>query len=102
MTRTRSRYLLRDTLKVWVANVIGLTPALGIFFVNEADPTGGGTGHTIRICELEGVPVAALHGRAGWSRSRDRTKNATTAYPTLSPKTNERRYPVDLNYSPFV
>jgi|GEM_PF-5309308 len=45
-------YLLCDTLKVTGSESVGLVPAsLGRFFVNEADPTGGGTGHAIRVCE---------------------------------------------------
>ena len=34
-----------------------LAPATpGIFRVNPADPKGGGTGHTIKVCELLSVP----------------------------------------------
>ena len=53
------RYLLRDTLKVTGCPELELAPAVaGIFYVNEADPLGAGTGHTIRVCQAHGVPVA--------------------------------------------
>jgi hypothetical protein len=63
---SKATYQLRDTLKVTGSESLGLAPAsLGIFFVNEADPTGGGTGHTIRVCEVQGVPVAT---QTAWGR----------------------------------
>ena len=56
---SKAAYLLRDTLKVVGSEVLGLAPTtMGIFFVNENQPNGGGTGHTVRVCELNGVPVA--------------------------------------------
>ena len=64
---SKATYLLRDTLKVTGSEALGLTPAaLGIFFVNEADPTGGGTGHTIRVCAAQGVPVATQAEWGSW------------------------------------
>ncbi len=54
----KAAYLLRDTLKVIGAPEIGLSPATaGVFYVNEADPLAGGTGHTIRVCMERQVPV---------------------------------------------
>jgi hypothetical protein len=51
-------YLLRDTLKVIGAPELGLAPAVaGVFYVNEAAPLSGGTGHTIRVCLQREVPV---------------------------------------------
>ena len=62
--RTRSRhtakllYLLRDTLKVTGSKSLKLSPAAcGIFYVNEWKPFSGGTGHTIRVCEQNRLPV---------------------------------------------
>jgi hypothetical protein len=55
---SRATYLLRDTLKVVGPEALDLTPAaLGVFFVNKSDPTRGGTGHAIRVCAVQGVPV---------------------------------------------
>ena len=63
---SKATYLLRDTLKVTGSEALGLDPAaLGIFFVNEADPTGGGTGHTIRVCDGQGVPAIT---QAEWGK----------------------------------
>jgi hypothetical protein len=55
---SKGAYLLRDTLKVLGAPELGLTPAkAGIFYANAEDPLAGGTGHTIRVCLLQGVPT---------------------------------------------
>lgn len=54
---SKAAYLLRDTLKVLGSPALGLAPAaVGIFRVNPANPGGGGTGHTIRVCAEAGVP----------------------------------------------
>ena len=50
MMKQKSLYLLRDTLKV-------LGSPAGIFFVNEDDPEAGGTGHTMRVCRQNSIPV---------------------------------------------
>ena len=61
------RYLLRDTLKVVGDAEHNLAPATaGIFYVNEKDPMGGGTGHTIRVCVRRHVPVAFQHVWKKW------------------------------------
>jgi hypothetical protein len=55
---SKSLYLVRDGLKVIGSAGLGLAPAsVAIFFVDESNPTGGGTGHTIRLCQQLGVPV---------------------------------------------
>jgi hypothetical protein len=54
----KARYLLRDTVKVIGSQGHGLAPAdAGLFFVNSVDPMKGGTGHTMRVCGIFGVPV---------------------------------------------
>ena len=54
----KTRYLLRDTLKVAGSPEQGLRPAAaGIFYVNEDDPLSGGTGHTIRVSQRASIPV---------------------------------------------
>jgi hypothetical protein len=51
-------YLLRDTLKVIGSKSLRLAPATcGIFYVNESKPLSGGTGHTIRVCRNNRLPV---------------------------------------------
>ena len=65
---SKATYLLRDTLKVTGSEALGLAPAvLGIFFVNEAEPSGGGTGHTIRVCGVQDVPVATQTEWGSWT-----------------------------------
>lgn len=54
----KARYLLRDTLKVVGSPGLGLRPAtIGVFYVNSQSPGSGGTGHTMRVCERNDVPV---------------------------------------------
>ncbi|MDZ4198831.1 MAG: hypothetical protein U1E27_06040 [Kiritimatiellia bacterium] len=78
--RAKAGYLLRDTLKVVGSDESGLTPAkAGIFYVNPEDPMKGGTGHTIRVCQDVGVPVAFQNEWMKWGdeksgvRSQDST-----------------------------
>jgi hypothetical protein len=64
---SKASYLLRDTLKVVGSPALALAPAtLAIFFVNPDRPTGGGTGHTIRICQLHAVPAATQSDWTPW------------------------------------
>lgn len=63
----KGAYLMRDTLKVLGCVELNLAPAnVGIFYVNEADPMGGGTGHTIRVCIEQGVPVVTQQHWRNW------------------------------------
>jgi len=51
-------YLLRDTMKVVGDTSVGLAPAtVAFFYVHPKRPQAGGTGHTVRVCQLVGVPV---------------------------------------------
>jgi len=51
----KARYLLRDTIKV--VGTSKLQPAtLAIFYDDLAKPKTGGTGHTMRVCEKNGIP----------------------------------------------
>ncbi len=54
--RATAQLILRDTLKV-TGTATFRPPVAGIFFVNAADPERGGTGHTMRVCRSQGVPV---------------------------------------------
>lgn len=63
----KGAYLMRDTLKVVGHAESGLAPATaGLFYVNEADPLSGGTGHTIRVCLEHNVPVVMQSVWLGW------------------------------------
>lgn len=54
----KSKYLLRDTLKV-TGSVSGNyhPPVAAFFYIDTADKYAGGTGHTIKVCEELHVPV---------------------------------------------
>lgn len=65
--RYRAQYLLRDALKVIGSERLGLGRAtIGCFYLNSTKPGGGGTGHTIRVCELLGVPVVLQEDWRQW------------------------------------
>jgi len=59
-------YLIRDTMKVTGFAPDFIKPICGIFYVDPEDPMKGGTGHTVRVCELEGVPVAFQDAWQNW------------------------------------
>jgi hypothetical protein len=55
--RKRGAYLIRDTLMVTGAPSHGISPAsFGIFYDDLLKPRKGGTGHTMRVCDNQGVP----------------------------------------------
>lgn len=56
--RYQAQYLIRDTLKVVGSKKFKLRSAtIGCFYLNSTKATGGGTGHTIRVCEKLNVPT---------------------------------------------
>ncbi len=57
-TYYKTQYLLRDALKVCGSESSKMRRAnIGCFYVNSNKASGGGTGHTIRVCRLLKVPV---------------------------------------------
>jgi len=65
--RSKSIYLLRDTIKVTGAEETGLSPATtGIFYVDRLDPMKGGTGHTVRVCRKQGIPAVFQEQWLNW------------------------------------
>lgn len=61
-----AQLILRDTLKVTGADDMP-PPVAGIFYVHAADPERGGTGHTMRVCRAQGVPVINQFQWLDWS-----------------------------------
>ena len=52
----KAAYIIRDTIKV--LGVSNLAPAnFGIFYDNLENPYEGGTGHTMKICEANNIPI---------------------------------------------
>ena len=67
MLHSKSMYILRDTIKVIGAVEAGLEPAtIGIFYENTENPMKGGTGHTIRVCNQQGIPVVLKKEWMNW------------------------------------
>lgn len=52
----KSKYLVRDTMKVVGYTEAFTKPAAAIFYVNLDDIESGGTGHTIRVCRNYNIP----------------------------------------------
>ena len=64
--RATAQLILRDTLKVTGTDTMP-PPVAGIFYVHAADPDRGGTGHTMRVCRAQGVPVINQFHWLEWS-----------------------------------
>lgn len=64
----KAAYLIRDTMKVVGHSDVFPKPVCALFYVNLEDPYAGGTGHTIRVCQQEGVPFAFQDSWAAWPR----------------------------------
>jgi len=63
----KADYLIRDTLKVLGNGADVPKPICALFYVNPEDPMEGGTGHTIRVCRMEGVPVVFQNDWETWT-----------------------------------
>lgn len=65
--RFKAQYLLRDALKVIGSEKLNFKPAnAGLFYLNSAKKTGGGTGHTIRLCKLQNVLAVMQSDWLNW------------------------------------
>jgi hypothetical protein len=62
----KASYLIRDTMKVIGHSEEFGPPVCGLFYVDLSDPEAGGTGHTIRVCRQQGVPVAFQDSWMRW------------------------------------
>lgn len=52
----KAAYIIRDTIKAIGTDKIKPT-TFGIFYDDLENPNVGGTGHTMNICELNGIPI---------------------------------------------
>jgi hypothetical protein len=67
----KAAYILRDTVKA--IGTKDVKPAtFGIFYDDLANPRSGGTGHTMQVCEANGIPLIDQRVWMGWL-----TKNIT-------------------------
>jgi hypothetical protein len=62
----KAAYLIRDTMKVTGHSEMFPKPVCALFYVDLNDPLAGGTGHTIRVCQQEGVPFAFQDSWQQW------------------------------------
>ena len=64
----KAKYLIRDTMKVIGVSEEIPKPIFALFYVDLDDPISGGTGHTIRVCQMENVPFAFQDSWGSWGR----------------------------------
>jgi hypothetical protein len=62
----KADYLIRDTMKVVGFSEEFPKVTAALFYVDPCYPMDGGTGHTIRVCQKEGVPVVFQHEWMQW------------------------------------
>ena len=62
----KAAYLIRDTMKVTGHSRTFPKPFCALFYVDPSDPMAGGTGHTIRVCQQEGVPFVFQDSWGQW------------------------------------
>ncbi len=61
----KAAYIIRDTIKVIGTETV--KPAtFGIFYDDLDNPKSGGTGHTMNVCEQNGIPVIDQSVWFGW------------------------------------
>ena len=61
----KAAYILRDTIKA--IGTDDIAPAsFGIFYDDLSDPKSGGTGHTMYVCEQNGIPIIDQSIWFGW------------------------------------
>lgn len=65
--------LIRDTMKITGMHESErpalVAPVAALFWVDPSAPEAGGTGHTIRVCRLRGVPVVLQSDWLNWAIS---------------------------------
>jgi hypothetical protein len=64
----KAAYLIRDTMKVVGHTDVFPKPFCALFYIDLEDPMAGGTGHTIRVCQQEEVPVVFQDSWMQWSK----------------------------------
>lgn len=61
----KAAYIIRDTIKV--IGTESIKPAtFGIFYDDLKDPQTGGTGHTMNVCALNGIPLIDQNTWFNW------------------------------------
>ena len=63
----KAAYLIRDTMKVVGHSDLFPKPICGLFYVDLKAPMTGGTGHTIRVCQQEGMTVILQNSWKKWT-----------------------------------
>ena len=65
-TGAQAACLIRDTLKVTGIPGTITPPIAALFWIDPTEPEAGGTGHTIRACRLNDVPVIFQNHWESW------------------------------------
>ncbi len=63
----KAAYLFRDTMAIIGSKSIPLDPvSYAFFYIDPADPLGGGTGHTIKVCQENKIPYLTQEIWMSW------------------------------------
>jgi hypothetical protein len=63
----KAAYLFRDTMAIIGSKSIPLEPvSFAFFYIDPADPLGGGTGHTIKVCQENNIPYLTQEIWMSW------------------------------------
>jgi hypothetical protein len=89
MLAAKAAYLIRDTMKVTGHSEMFPKPVCALFYVDLNDSFAGGTGHTIRVCQQEGVPFAFLDSWQQWFPNESVETHST---PCPIPRIAHRRW----------
>jgi hypothetical protein len=89
MLAAKAAYLIRDTMKVTGHSEMFPKPVCALFYVDLNDSFAGGTGHTIRVCQQEGVPFAFQDSWQQWFPNENVETHST---PCPIPRIAHRRW----------
>lgn len=63
----KAAYLFRDTMAIIGSKSIPLEPvSFAFFYIDPNDPLGGGTGHTIQVCQENNIPYLTQEIWMSW------------------------------------
>ena len=65
----KGAYIIRDTVKVLGLKGTLLPATFGFFYDDFTNPEQGGTGHTMQVCRMNGVPFVNQHVWMTWLNS---------------------------------
>ena len=63
----KAAYLFRDTMAIIGSKSLPLDPvSFAFFYIDPSDPLGGGTGHTMKVCQENNIPFLTQEIWMSW------------------------------------